>query len=201
MIVAPILSVAESMLNAALAQDPGSQARCQTLLGKVMQVSVTDWSIDCYVIVGENRLLLSDSYQGNVDVSLLGSGFSLLRLLRSGDARGSLQGESLTLSGDMHVAQGIQGVLSDLDIDWQGLIARYTGDAFAHELGEVGRSGLRFGRRFLRKMRVDLADGIHEELALAPARAAVDDFCDQVDQLRFDADRLWQHYAQAQLQD
>lgn len=191
MLMDGLISLIEALVNKALQHDPRAQQRLCEHQGKVLAIEIVDWHLLLSVVIGHDQLMIAKDSLTKADVSISGDLNALMRLLTSDNKTGS----SVTITGDLYLAQAMTTILAGLDIDWEGMLAHYTGDVCAHELSNLGRGIRQFGQRLREKCRRDLGAMIREEAALAPSRQAVEDFCGQVDEIRLRVDRLmarWQ---------
>jgi ubiquinone biosynthesis protein UbiJ len=97
------------------------------------------------------------------------------------------------------VAQKFQKLLSEIDIDWEEQLSRYTGDIMAYRIGQ----GLHKTRQWFNNSRQSLSlsgrEYLQEEIHLLPTLPEFNQFKQQVSELRDDADRLealLNHYLQ-----
>ena len=81
-------------------------------------------------------------------------------------------------------------ILDGIDIDWEEHLSRVTGDVLAHQVGNVARGMLEWGRNTLDTVSRDVAEYLHEESRDLPTRGEVDEFLARIDTLRLDVDRL-----------
>ncbi|MFW6346818.1 MAG: hypothetical protein ACOC0M_10890, partial [Halomonas sp.] len=81
-------------------------------------------------------------------------------------------------------------LLLDLDLDWEGELARWLGDLPAHSLAEGLRRLGRFGLRTRDEFRADLAEYLFEEARLLPGRHQLRVLRDHLTELEVATDRL-----------
>jgi ubiquinone biosynthesis protein UbiJ len=80
--------------------------------------------------------------------------------------------------------------MKNINIDWEEQLSKYTGDVFAHTLFSI-KSVVK--EKFVRDMTllsVTLKDAAIEEKPIAAHPCAVEDYCQQVNELRGDVSRL-----------
>ncbi|MCB1155828.1 sterol-binding protein, partial [bacterium] len=83
-----------------------------------------------------------------------------------------------------------QAILDDMDIDWEEMLSRYTGDIVAHQLGNLVRGANRWLSRSAGVIEQDLGEYLQEEARSLPPRLEVQDWMNEVDAARSDLDRL-----------
>ena len=69
-------------------------------------------------------------------------------------------------------------------------LSRYVGDAAAHQIGNAVRDLMSWGRDAAERLSKDLAEYLQYESRDLPPRHEVQDFLNNVDKLRDDAERL-----------
>lgn len=189
-----LLTAGENALGRVLAHDPDTQAALAELAGRVFAIEITEPSWRFYVLPRADGLGLIVTQPERIDVTISGRPAALLGMLAR---RQSSQGH-VELRGDIHLAQRLQTILRELDVDWDDFLSRYVGDVAAHRIGRIGRrvSGvlLQGGRRLTEQ----LDDYIRYEQQLLPPRAEVDEFMQSVDELRDDVERLQQRLQRLQ---
>ncbi len=185
------LASLEKAVNALLALDPLAMERLARHHGKVIGIHLRGPEITLYFVPDEKgRLQLLGDIEGEPDALLSGSP---LDLVRSGDTEeGSRQlfAGRVAISGDTALAHDFGATLAELDIDWEEQLSKFTGDLVAHELGSAGRHLKRYAEETGDRLARDLGEYLTEEARLLPTAAEVEEFIEQVDELRDDAERL-----------
>lgn len=187
------LAACEASANQALQYDPGTRLALAELEGQVLAVDISAPAATIYVCFNSDGVQLLGSFDGSVSTRLRGSAVALMLLMSGGQT--SLANSGVEVFGSTSLLSKLQGIARNIDIDWEEPLTQLLGDLLGHQSAEYIRwrcnyiaervkTGLRLGSEFL----------IEENRSL-PATAEVEFFCDQVDQLRLDADR-----AQARLQ-
>ncbi|KTD24610.1 MULTISPECIES: SCP2 domain-containing protein [Legionella] len=191
------LKALQKAINHALALDESMPAKIAALHGKVLEIIVAPLGVNFYIRFAEETLQLLDDYDGHPDTIIHSSPLGLIRLsfLPASKAR-SLFNDKIRLSGDVELGQQVKTLFDELDIDWEGHLAHFTGDVVAHQLGSLFRQGLAFKKQLSHSIRHNLTDYLQEELRIFPPREEVDDFFNDIDQLVLDVERLQAHVNQ-----
>ncbi len=190
MIDVAALALLEQALNAALALDPKTGERLSRLEGKVIAVELRGTGITLTLQPTiEGRLRLMGDYDGEIDTTLRGAPFALLRMSTGRAGEGMFSGE-VEIDGDVELGQQIQRVFEKLDIDWEEHLSRLTGDIVAHQLGNTVRGLVAWGERAAEHLGRDAADYLQEESDTLPVEWEVEEFIKGVDTLRSDVDRI-----------
>lgn len=194
------LAMLESAINAALALDSETVARLGGLSGKVVAMELEGTGITLFMLPGREGLRLMGRYEGEPDTTLSGTPLALLRLGGDRPGDGLFSGD-VKIHGDVELGQRMQRILGELDIDWEEHLSHLTGDVVAHQLGNLARGVMRWGRRAAENLQRDLVDYVQEERRDLPSRPELDEFLAAVDRLRSDVDRLTAHVDRLQRRD
>ena len=185
-----LLAPLEEAMNAYLALDDHIEEYLAPMANKVIAVRITPFDQTFYLCPGRDRLQLLENYQGEVDARLSGSLSALgLMSLSATPMRALFRGE-VRIEGDTQLAEKFQRLFQKLDIDWQGKLARYTGDAFAQRLGDLFRGGRDWSRNSLTSFRLNLEEFLQEETRDLPAKAEAEIVFRRIDDCRSEVDRL-----------
>lgn len=183
------LAALEAAVNAALALDPETVTRLTALSGKVVAVELEGTGINLFLLPGREGFRLMGRYDGEADTTLSGSPLALLRLRAGAPGEGLFSGD-VKIHGDVELGQRMQRILGGLDIDWEEHLSHLTGDVVAHQLGNLARGAMRWGRRAAENLQRDMVDYVQEERRDLPSKGELDEFLAAVDTLRSDLDRL-----------
>ena len=181
----------ETALNRLLALDEQSARRRQPLHGKVLQLELRELQ-PFWLLFSPSQVDLLTRYEGQPDATIRLTLSALPRLRDPNQLTPLIREGKVDLSGDTSLCNQFAQLFSELQIDWEGQLARYTGDVVAHTLcrgvRQLGHTLQQQGEL----LRQDLAEYLTEEVRLAPGPLEVAYFCDDVDELkrRFDATAL-----------
>ena len=202
MIPLPLLVVFQGAFNRALALDPDAIAALQPLEGRIVEVQISNMDVSVFAIIVSDGIELSRFHDGEPDTTLTGSVFDLLSLLKDPQA---LMSGSVSLSGDVATARQLKKIATDLDIDWEEHFSGLIGDAPAHQLFRFGNSVQSFFTRGAERFEQRAGDFIKNGSSggtsntehpqgspggIAVSNTDVDSYCQSVDDLRSDMDRL-----------
>ena len=124
------------------------------------------------------------------DVEIIVSLKALPDLLLGVDQDQLIKKGDIEIKGDAHIASVFQNTLRAIEIDWEELLSKYTGDSVAYQIG-LGVKGMHaFGRRLRGNMRQDLRDYLQDEIQVSATQDEVSQFVQEVDSVRAQADRL-----------
>jgi len=184
-----LTSQIQALIDRHVAGSPRARQLLSQLDGHRMQIvaRLTPWHVVLHASNG--RLLVSRGEPAQADVTLSGTPFSLLALLREEPADVIRRGD-VDIAGDAELATGFQELLQLLRPDLEAGLARVVGDIPAYGAGSLLRKALDLGRSSLRTQAMNAGEYLaHERRVLVP-RAEAEEFLQQVDILRERADRL-----------
>ncbi len=172
--------------------DPDGKEKLARLEGKVLCIEITIPQLTLYMSPSREGLKINQQCDAEADVTLTGSAMAFVKLGTAGIGSGVLSDGRVTMQGDTETGQAFQKVLSQLDIDWEELLARYIGDTPARKAGNVVRNFGRWASQSLDLSRRNTGEFLQEEKRVLVTNLAMQRFQDSVDKLRADTDRLEQ---------
>ena len=184
------IAAAETSLNQLLSLDPVCLQQLSQHSGKVFAIECSNPTFNLYLIPCDSGLLLQQHFEGTADASIIGSAQQLTALMLAKDKTAAMRSQGIQLSGDTRFAQQLQDIFSQLELDWEGLVAKATGDVIAHQLGNVARSVGNWGQQAGSSLSQDLTEYLQEEARVLPSRNEVEAFYDDLSELRLESDRL-----------
>lgn len=187
------LGLLEWALNRALAADPEVHERLGEVEGARVRIVVAPLLRPLELAFVGNRMEVSwpedAEDEDGVDVTISGSGPALAAFLLEPNARDSLP-PGVRIRGDLSLAMRLARLARCYRFDWEELLSRYLGDAGAHATARHVRAAGRWGRSAADTLARDVAEYLSEESGLVAGTAALGRFCDAVDELRDDVERL-----------
>ena len=183
-LLAPAVELA---LHQALAGSNAAARDLKQLDGKVIALELKELPLKLYFLPQTQRLAVRAAHEGKVDLTVRAPSFALLEAaLKRGDA----PPRGIELNGDAETGQIFSRLLKQADLDWEEILSRYVGDVAAHQIGNLARGLLRWGKDAAMRFSQDLAEYLVYESATLPPRHEVEIFLDGVDRLKNDAERL-----------
>jgi len=189
---APIAIALQTAFTRYVELDPDSNSRLLKLRGKVVcfQVEGVDlpiWFIFNEVGMNETSVEVVEDFGDTADATIAGGPFSLLALATG---RRSIFDGDVKISGDTDTAQKFSRCLNEIDIDWEEHLSRLTGDAVAHQVGRFSRGLKHWFSERTDAVRDNTADYLRDETNHLPHSWELDEFVEQVDDLRDRVDTL-----------
>ncbi len=188
------LLVLQKAINHALTLDESMPEKIQALHDKVLEIIISPLNVNFFMRFSQQELQLLGEYEGLPDAIIRSSPLGLIRLsfLPASKAR-SLFNEKINISGDIELGQHVKKLFDEIDIDWEGHLAQFTGDLVAYQVGSLVRQGLTFKRQVSHSIRQDLTEFLQEELRVFPPKEEINDFFNDIDALSLSVERLAAH--------
>lgn len=187
-----LLQTAEKLLNGYLSLDPESVKRLLALDKKIISLHAGMTHFQIKILSG--RIYLQDAIE-EPHVLIRGTPFSFLHAALLKENRKSFFTDHIIIEGDLELGQQIIDLFDELEIDWEEYLSKVTGDVAAHQIGNVARKTHDFLKRAQQSFLKQTSEYVHEEALLFPPREALEDFFQEIDELRMHADRLEQQVA------
>lgn len=179
----------ESVLNRNIAASSAARGLCKRLEGKVLTLRFTGLPLSIHFHSNGERMTLDTAEQGLASATLSGTPLSFMQLAGA-TPEAALRSGAVHIEGDAEVAQTFSELLKHARPDLEEELSRVIGDVAAHQVGNVARSVLAFGRRASDTFAQNVAEYLQEEGRDLPSRTEAEEFVAGVDKLREDVDRL-----------
>jgi ubiquinone biosynthesis protein UbiJ len=187
------LNVLLGQLAASLNRNVGQSERAATLAaqldGRVLALVLEGTPMTLWFRVNGGQVAIDTRQEGTADARLAGTPLSLLSLVGPG-APERVRSAGIRIEGDAEVAQRFQGLLQLAQPDFEEELARVIGDVAAHQVANLARGLLDWGRKAADSFSQNVAEYLQEEGRDVPSRVELEEFLEAVDHLRNDADRL-----------
>ena len=185
-----LLQLFELASNKTLEHAPQTQARLAKLQGKTMALHLKSINQSLAITSRPEGLEFSRDIPETVDVTLKATIGAMVKIARDGMEDAELESGELEIIGDPIIGQRFALVISELDIDWYGLLSKHIGDGPAQAVTSVAAQAKEFTRESHSNLKSWLNDFIKNDLDIVVDEYEVDAFLDDIDTLRADADRL-----------
>lgn len=187
----PFLNTAiEKALNRYLSLDPESLNRMEVLEGKRITLELLIVSLKCHWVIKNGQMQAENEPLDLPDVTITGTPLSLLHMSVSKSNRKQFFQEGVSIEGDLELGQQIIDIFDEMEIDWEEHFSHVVGDVPAHQLGRFMRGVGDTVTRIRESFSQNINEYVHEEAELFPPQEALQDFFQDIDMLRMDADRL-----------
>lgn len=185
-----ILKQLEIMVNQVLADDQDTIHALEVLTGRVIALEFIKTRFRFYILPSASGIQLLSSYKDKVHVTIRATPSDMLNYLITSQSGTVSTAGSLEVIGDVGLAQQFQGIMKNVDLDWEEYLSRYTGDVFSHKFGNFLRGGLKFGQQARVTLEQDIGEYLQFEKELLPDQTELEKFYASVDELRDDVERL-----------
>ena len=189
MLINPLtLTLFSKALNRYIQLDPQAGIHLAVLKDKVLCISLTGTGKSLFFIFNDEGVEVEGDFAGEVDATIKASPLALARLFaKEGD---QLLDDDVIMEGKVNVAQGVQKLFSELDIDWEEHLSALTGDVFAHHASNA----LRDLKKWVENAKSNLADNavdyLQEEADILVPPVLVEQFYEGVDSVSMQVDRI-----------
>jgi len=178
------LKALQIAINHAMTLDEQMPAKIKKLDGNVLEMIIAPLDVHFFIQFQDEHILLLDHYEGPADTIIHSNPLGLIRLslLPASKAR-SLFNDKIRMSGNIELGQEVKKLFDEMDIDWEGHLAYFTGDVVAHQIGSLVRKGREIKQQLSQSMRMNVTEYLQEELRAFPTRDELDDFFNDIDEL------------------
>lgn len=193
-----LLATVEIGGNRLLALDESALQGCAEMQGCCIAIDITDLDFQLYCHPGSWGLRLARQAPApprEVDASISGHLMALVNLGTQDDKLSTSIGERVSFHGNVALAQKVQRILAELDIDWEEALARHTGDVLAFQVHQRARKLGEWIQSSADSLLQTSSEYIREEARLSPSQPEYRQFKSRLTDLRNDVAR-----AEARLQ-
>lgn len=187
------LKALEKAINTALSLDEVACYKVQELSGKILGITIMPLNVKIFLGFGEKISVLAN-YEDIPDALIQSNPMGLIRLslLPASKVR-SLFNDEIKITGDVELGQKIKLIFDELDLDWEGHLAHFTGDIVAYQIGSFVKKGLSFANRTTNSLQRNLTEYLQEEIKLVPGKEELEDFFSDIDELALKVERIAAH--------
>ncbi|HSG59830.1 MAG TPA: SCP2 sterol-binding domain-containing protein [Pseudomonadales bacterium] len=183
------MGVLEGMLNRALALDPGTRHALQSLHGHVFALACTEPPLEIYLHV-DAPLRLSERFEGVVTTRIVGRAKDFAALVSAEDPASALINSDISVHGKSGPLIELQGILKNIDIDWEEPLADLFGDPLGHQLGRGIRGAAAMVKTIPPRVKARVEKHVFDEARLTPRREEFDAWVKGVADLNIEVERL-----------
>ncbi|MDR5897449.1 SCP2 sterol-binding domain-containing protein [Halomonas vilamensis] len=195
MLVTPALLLAgcERTLNALLARDPAAPARLDALAGSRLLIRFEQPHLQLLLHFhrGGIDLLRAEAFdEADADAVVELTPETLSEWISGATVERLMFEGKLSVRGRTYLLESTRELLTDLDIDWEGELARWLGATPAHSLAEGLRRAASWGLRAKNELMADVSEYVFEEARLLPGPQQRRVLRDHLTELEVATDRL-----------
>ncbi len=186
-----LLGFAEIGGNRLLGLDPEVLKHCNELQGSIIAIELTDLEKTLYCHPGSWGLRLSlQQPDKEVDATIRGRLMGLVNLSIQQEKLSTSMQEHIEIIGNPSVAQKFQKILTELDINWEDALSKFTGDVMANRIGYGIRQSHQSVKQLVNSLVISGKDYLQEDSHQLPTMPEFEQFQQSVTDIRHDVDRL-----------
>jgi ubiquinone biosynthesis protein UbiJ len=197
MLLAPL----QNVLNRNIAASSAARAACKRLAGKTLAVHLTtipqNTLLSLFFACDGERMSIAATSDATAAATLSGTPLAYLSLVGA-QPESAMRSGSVRIAGDAEVAQAFRDLLMAAQPDFEDELSRLTGDVAAHQLGNLARGALQFGKRVGDTFLQNISEFLQEESRDIVTRIEADEFVEAVDKLRDAVERAEARLLQVQ---
>lgn len=187
---ATALATLERAINTALAADPLTMELLRAHSGRLAAVHLTFPPLSIYALIVEDGIELYHGSEAEADVTVRGGPIDLAAQLFNWKTADSVVAGPVKISGDRELLQKLTAIVKQLDLNWSALVEPLLGSELAQQLEYGAKRVFSMARQAFDLFLNRAGDFLREESSLMALRRDVSEFVQDVDELRFDTDRL-----------
>lgn len=177
-------------INRYLSLDPESKERLAKLNGKAITIELLPFHYTFHCYFDNNAVSINTDECKDAEAIIRGTPLQLATLALSQDNRHRFFADDVTIEGNAALGQQVMQLFDELEIDWQEYFSMLVGDVSAHHIGNFFQHMKTWLTQTENSMAQNISDFLHEELKCVPPAEALQDFFQDIDELRMDTDRI-----------
>ena len=180
---------AESLINSALKYDPATLRKMGELEGKVLLIESTMPPLKLAMETNDQGIMLHSNWQDKADTTVSGSLISIAGLAINSASQASFSGSGVNVSGDLDLLLKINNLMTELNVDWEAILASVIGDIPAHLMADKLRKSAAMAKDVGQRAKSAAAEVAKEELRVTPTSPEFKGFSQQVRELSSGVER------------
>lgn len=185
-----LLAAAEISGNRLLKYDEVALQGCLAMQGHCIAVDIIDLDFQLYCHPGSWGIRLSREQPAkDVDATISGRLMALVNLAALDDKVSTSIQEKVSFDGNVSLAQKMQRMLANLDIDWEEILAEHSGDVLAFQMHQRTRNLGKWLWQSADSLLQTSSEYLREEARLSPTTIEFDVFQSQLTELKHDVAR------------
>lgn len=177
-------------LNRYIELDPERAAGLDQINHKLIRIYIREINKTMLLRVEQCYFQHEQDHEIEADVEISVSLKILPEFLMGVDQDKLIKNGGIEIKGDTHIASVFQNILREIEIDWEELVSKYTGDTVAYQLGRGAKAVKSFRHRMRDNLHQDLRDYLQDNIQASATKDEVEQFIHDVDTVRAQTDRL-----------
>lgn len=187
-----LLTPLESVFNRNIAASSVARTACKRLANKTLAVHLTSTPqntlLSLFFTCDGERMTIASQSDATAAATLSGTPLAYLSMVGA-QPEAAMRSGNIRIEGDAEVAQTFRDLLKAAQPDVEEELARVIGDVGAHQIGNLARGALQFGKRVADTFAQNVSEYLQEESRDVVTRIETDEFNEDVDRLRDAVDR------------
>ncbi len=185
-----LLAITEIIGNRIATLDDNLLQGFESLQGKSIAIEIIDLqqTIICYPSAAGIRLSMQIP-EGDVDATIRARLVALINLATQSDKVSTSIQEGISFHGDVAVAQRLQKLLANVDIDWEEVLSRQLGDVAGVQAYRLLSQAKTVFQQSVSSILHSGSEYMQEEVRVTPAPVELERLRSDVTRLRHDVDR------------
>lgn len=179
----------ETVINQVVRLDPEAREKLDTLDNKVIAFDFIDIQQQLYFQIDAQYILVKAKTEQEPEAELSGNVLSFFNLALTDNNDPIFKGD-VRFSGEINTAQHFQKFFTELDIDWEEHLSRFTGDIAAHHIFKQGKSFQQWFNKTADSAQHNISEFIRFEAKAVPTSIELENFYDDVADLKSDVERF-----------
>ncbi len=176
-------------MNKSLSYDLVSVKKLDTFDKKVIKVELLSTPFEFFILINDRMVSIDKAFTGEVDTTIKGTPIALFAMGADEQIAGV---KNVEIFGDANTGQFFAKWMKNIKPDWEEAWCDLLGDGMGVRASNIAKGILDFGKRFKDSMVSNTSEYLVEESRDLIAPAEMEDFLDDVDDLKADTARLEQ---------
>lgn len=180
----------EPIINRTLKLDPESWEKLPRYAGKVVAVTDPVLQITLFFIFKSDGITVSADKNYTADTTITGTPLGLLQFYRQVNQNEGVSGSSVKITGDLELGEQLRDWLNALELDFEEPLSKIFGDMMANKVVTGAKELFSWLGKTQKSLGQDLTEYLQEEAAFLPSRIELNEFLNDVDNIRNDVERI-----------
>ncbi len=183
------LDTLNSAMNKSLSYDYQSVKKLDNFNNKVIKVELDATPFIFYIKIQDRKIQLSKHHQDAIDTTIKGTPLALFAMNQDEPIAGI---KNVQINGDANTGQFFAKWLKNLQPDWEEAWCDLLGDGMGVRVSKLAKGILDFGGRLKKSLLNSSSEYLVEESRDLISPSEMEEFLDDVDDLKADTARLEQ---------
>lgn len=177
-------------MNTYLHLDPESTQRLHKLADKAITIELLPFHLKFQCVFTETEVKIYSDAEIETETNIRGTPLQMMGIMLNKTDRLRFFADDIQIEGNAEFAQQVIHLFDELQIDWEELLSKATGDIPAFRISQTLKGLGKWLRDAENSFNQNINEYVHEEAEWLPTKEALQDFFHDVDVLRMDVDRI-----------